>query len=239
VDRVSAPPFPGGIAATHLRVYDTIAPDGLAGGTPHCHTACTEAYLVVAGTGRVATLSGQGYAETPLEPGSFVWFTPGTIHRLLNDGGDLEIVVLMGNAGLPEAGDMVITFDDAVLADPAAYAQAAALPEPTIAGSSEPARRRRDRGVEGFAALRAGGPDALARFHDRAAALVRPHVEGWRTTWERGPLAAVEATGAQLDALSRGDGAHLGASSVHALPPPPDERRWGCCGTLGTYVPPT
>ena len=43
------PPFPGAIAASHLRVYDTAAPDGLAGGTPHLHTACTEAYWVVAG----------------------------------------------------------------------------------------------------------------------------------------------------------------------------------------------
>ena len=52
----------------------------------------------------------------PLEPGAFVWFTPGTIHRLVN-GGDLEILVLMQNAGLPEAGDMVITFPPDVLAD--------------------------------------------------------------------------------------------------------------------------
>ena len=51
------PPFPGAIAATHLRVYDTAAPDGLAGGTPHLHTVCTEAYWVVAGTGAVQTLT--------------------------------------------------------------------------------------------------------------------------------------------------------------------------------------
>ena len=232
-----SPPFPGGIGASHLRVYDSLAPDGQAGGTPHCHTACTEAYVVVAGSGRVATLSGDGYAETPIRAGSFVWFTPGTIHRLLNDGGDLEIVVLMQNAGLPEAGDMVITFDDAVLADPAAYASAAALPEATTASDPDPARARRDRGVEGFVGLLAGGSDALGRFHARAAALVRPHVGAWRSTWEAGPLAAAEATGAQLDALARGDETHLGGSSVHALPPPPDERRWGCCGTLGTYLP--
>ena len=108
------PPFPGAIAATHLRVYDTEAPDGLAGGTPHLHTACTEAYWVVAGTGAVQTLTAGGYEEVPLEPGAFVWFTPGTIHRLVN-GGDLEILVLMQNAGLPEAGDMVITFPADVL----------------------------------------------------------------------------------------------------------------------------
>ena len=168
-----SPPFPGGIGASHLRVYDSVAPDGQAGGTPHCHTACTEAYLVVAGSGRVATLSGEGYVETPIRAGSFVWFTPGTIHRLLNDGGDLEIVVLMQNAGLPEAGDMVITFDDAVLADPAAYAEAAALPEATTASDPDPARARRDRGVEGFVDLVGAGP-GRARPVPRAGRRARP-----------------------------------------------------------------
>lgn len=70
------PPFPGGVAVSHLRVYDSASVDGLAGGTPHCHTACTEAYAVIGGRGRVATLGGDGYRETPLEAGSFAWFTP-------------------------------------------------------------------------------------------------------------------------------------------------------------------
>ena len=67
------PPFPGAIAATHLRVYDTEAPDGLAGGTPHLHTACTEAYFVVAGVGAVQTLTTGGYEEVPLEEVEAVW----------------------------------------------------------------------------------------------------------------------------------------------------------------------
>ena len=192
----------------------------------------------MAGSGRVATLSGDGYAETPIRAGSFVWFTPGTIHRLLNDGGDLEIVVLMQNAGLPEAGDMVITFDDAVLADPAAYAAAAALPEATTASDPDPARAPARPGGRGVRrAPRAAGPDALGRFHARAAALVRPHVGAWRSTWEAGPLAAAEATGVQLDALARATTPTSAGRRCHALPPPPDERRWGCCGTLGTYLP--
>jgi len=117
------------------------------------------------------------------------------------------------------------------------HVPAASLPEATTASDPDPARTRRDRGVEGFVDLLAAGPDALGRFHARAAALVRPHVGTWRSTWEAGPLAATEATGAQLDALERGDDTHLRSSSVHALPPPPNERRWGCCGTLGTYLP--
>ncbi len=234
------PPFPGAVGVSHLRVYDTTGPDGLAGGTPHCHTVCTEAYAVVTGAGAVQTLAGDGFRETPLEAGSFVWFTPGTIHRLVNHG-DLEILVLMQNAGLPEAGDMVITFRDDVLVSPDRYAAEAVLPpeRSTTAAGDDAARRRRDLGVEGFGHLRAGGPAALAGFHARAAALVRPQVDRWREVWAAGPLAAVEATDAQLDALAGGDATHLSQSSVHSLPPPADERRYGCCGTLGTWVPRT
>lgn len=239
---VGVPPLPGAVGVSHLRVYDTAGPDGLVGGSPHVHTACTEAYAVVAGTGSVQTLSGDGFVEVPLEPGGFVWFTPGTVHRLVN-GGDLEILVLMGNAGLPEAGDLVLSFPDEVLADPGTYAAAAVLPagETTTAGTGEPARNRRDLAVEGFlrlrAAVEADGPAALSPFHRRAAALVQDRVDRWQAVWEDGPAAAAARTGEHLAALAAGDASHLAESSVHRLPPPPPERRLGCCGTLGTFVP--
>ncbi len=238
---VTAPPFPGGVGLSHLRVYDTAAPDGLAGGTPHLHTVCTEAYAVVAGTGAVQTLTASGFEEVPLEPGAFVWFTPGTIHRLVNGGG-LEILVLMANAGLPEAGDMVITFPPEVVASAEAYEDAAALPEGdrTTAGPGTSARRRRDLAVPGFLRLVeatvTGDPAPLRAFHDAAAALVRPRLAAWEAIWRDGPLTAAERTGEQLAALAGGVADHLAAASVHRLPPPPAERRLGCCGTLGTYV---
>jgi hypothetical protein len=94
--------------------------------------------------------------------------------------------------------------------------------------------------VQGFAQLRAEidreGLPALERFYARVARLLAPRVATWRPLVERGPRAALEATEAQLEALARGDAGHLGASSVHRLPPPPAERRMGCCGTLGVYV---
>jgi len=233
-----APPFPGAVGVSHLRVYPSVAADGLPGGTPHLHTACTEAYAVVAGAGRVLTVGSDGVRSTAVEAGSFVWFTPGTVHRLVNDSGDLEILVVMANAGLPEAGDMVITFPDEVLADPARYAAAAALPaaSATTAGDDGPVRARRDLAVEGFAALVAGGPEALAALHRRATALVRPHVAVWEERWRDGPGAAVAATGAHLAALAAGEGSHLAEAATFALPPPPAERRHGCCGTLGVAV---
>ena len=238
---MKAPPPPGGVGLSHLRVYDTTAPDGLAGGTPHLHTVCTEAYAVVAGTGAVQTLTAGGSEEVPLEPGAFVWFTPGTIHRLVNGGG-LEILVLMANAGLPEAGDMVITFPPDVLASPGAYEEAATLPEHdrTTAGPGLAARQRRDLAVPEFgrlvAATEAGDPEPLRTFHRAAAALVRPRLASWEGIWRDGPLAAAERTGEQLAALAAGVADHLADASVHRRPPPAAERRMGCCGTLGTYV---
>jgi mannose-6-phosphate isomerase-like protein (cupin superfamily) len=233
------PPFPGGVAVSHLRVYDSPSVDGLAGGTPHCHTACTEAYAVVAGRGRVLSLGGDGYQETAIEAGAFVWFTPGTIHRLVNDSGDLEILVLMANAGLPEAGDMVLTFPDEHLADPESYRRSAVLPEGQgLTDADDGAvRARKDLAVAGLAELIDGGPAALERFHRRAAALVAPSVGSWGPIFDAGPRAAVEATAGHLAALAAGDGSHLAASSLHHLPPPPAVRRYGCCGTLGVVQP--
>ena len=191
---------------SHLRVYDTEAPDGLAGGTPHLHTLCTEAYAVVAGTGRVQTLTTSGFREMPFEPGALVWFTPGTIHRLVNDGG-LEILVLMQNAGLPEAGDMVITFEPDV------------VPTPALCGGRHAARRRADNGGTG---TRPAAPDAAVSafldlaeavgdggtprcpFHASAAALVRPQLD----RFGRGLAGRPAGRGrppAQLAALAAGD----------------------------------
>ena len=237
----SAPPFPGGIGVSHLRVYDTPAPDGLAGGTPHLHTVCTEAYAVVAGSGEVHTLTSSGFEVTPLEPGAFVWFTPGTIHRLVNGGG-LEILVLMANAGLPEAGDLVITFAPEIVGDANAYALASTLPDDdrTTAGPGRSARQRRDLAVPVFldlaTATEQGDPGPLRAFHEAAAALVRPRLAAFERLWQDGPVAAVERTREQLEAIANGSSAHLADASVHAMPVPGAERRLGCCGTLGTYV---
>lgn len=239
---VSPPPLPGGVGVTHLRVYDSIAPDGLPGGTPHLHTVCTEAYWVVRGEGEVQTLGASGFETTPVIPGGLVWFTPGTIHRLVNTSGDLEILVIMGNAGLPEAGDLVITFGPDVMADADRYREAATLPDDatTTAAPSDSARRRRDAAVRAFNALRAsveaGDRSLLDDFLGAAASRVAPHADHWRARWQAGPVAAVDATAAHLDALGRIDPAHLHQASVHRLDPPADERRMGCCGTLGTYV---
>lgn len=231
-----APPLPGGIGLSRLRVYDWPAPpgaDGHCGGTPHMHLACTEAYAVTGGSGAVEVVTAEGAATAPLVEGDLVWFTPGTVHRLVNDGG-LRILVLMQNAGLPEAGDAVFTFPSEVLADPDAYRTAAALDPADREGS---ARRRRDLALAGHAALRdraaAGDRAAVAEFHAAALRLVRPALVDWRRTFEAGPAAEVARTAAQLAALAEGDTAHLRSAAVHRGEA---GDAWGMCGRLDTYA---
>uniref|UniRef100_UPI003BAE2771 cupin domain-containing protein n=1 Tax=Streptomyces scabiei TaxID=1930 RepID=UPI003BAE2771 len=119
--------LPGGVAVSHLCVYDWPAADGVRGGTPHMHLTCSEAYVVTGGRGAVQTLTTSGYEVTPLAPGTVARFTPGTIHRLVDEG-DLRITVLMQNSGLPEAGDAVLTLPPAYLTDPETYAAATRIP---------------------------------------------------------------------------------------------------------------
>ncbi|HVX45492.1 MAG TPA: cupin domain-containing protein, partial [Mycobacteriales bacterium] len=158
--------FPGATGITRLDVYDWEGPDGSCGGSAHMHLLCTEGYVVVAGSGTLQTLGADGYRETPLRPFDIVWFTPGTIHRLINDG-DLRIVVVMQNAGLPEAGDFVLSFPPEVLADPDRYAAAASLADGRRVHASDEnaARHRKDLAIEGFLRLRTAveqdGPAAL------------------------------------------------------------------------------
>jgi hypothetical protein len=229
--------FPGGTAVSLLSVYDWSGPDGVAGGSAHVHLACTEGYVVVGGCGRLQTLGAGGYAETPLTPLTVAWFSPGVIHRLINDGG-LQILVVMQNAGLPEAGDSVLTFPAAHLADPRAYRAAAALP----AGDAAPgaARRRKDLAVAGFLRLReqvaAEGPRALDDFSAAAAALVRGQLPAWRDTWEAGPRAAAARTSDQIGMLARGRHDYLSEGRL-TVPGPPADRAYGMCGRLAAYPP--
>jgi mannose-6-phosphate isomerase-like protein (cupin superfamily) len=240
-------PLPGGTSVSHLRVYDSVGPDGLAGGTPHLHTVCTEAYLVVAGEGAVQSLSGEGYAETPLVAGTIAWFAPGTIHRLINHDGRLEIFVVMSNAGLPEAGDMVLAFEPSLLADEATYRSAADLPADaaTTDGSPDPARVRRDLAVAGFGhwsrAVDEHGPAGLMPLYDRAIDLVGERARRWGALLDGDPTLDLERSRAQVTSIAGGADRSAAArvlarSALRSKALLPDTRRMGCCGTLGTVI---
>lgn len=229
--------FPGGTSVSRIRVYDWPTVDGLHGGSPHLHTVSTEGYVVLGGRGSVQTLTGEGYREHPLAAGTVLWFTPGTVHRLVNEQ-DLDILVVMSNAGLPEAGDAVFTFPPEVLADPQVYEKEAALPATKDREAlAEAARRRRDLAIEGYLALRervrAAGPIALDHLYQAAAALVRDRVAQWRELWRHGPLARAVDTGDHLELLAEGRSSHLATSEVRAAGPP--ESRFGMCGHLSAW----
>ncbi|PRY00889.1 cupin domain-containing protein [Allonocardiopsis opalescens] len=241
------PGFPGGTAVSHLRVYDWPTSDGLAGGSPHLHTASAEGYVVLQGSGALETLSAAGFHSTPLSAGTLLWFTPGTVHRLVNHSGDLELVVVMQNAGLPEAGDAVLTYPQHVLADAEAYRAATALPSAAdFANAADAddamaaaARRRRDLAIEGYLALRervvSEGPQALAELHEAAVRLVTAKAAGWRHPWRSGPLAQAETTGRHLDDLASGHAPHLSDATVYTAQRPQGLRRHGMCGRLQVW----
>lgn len=241
-DVTETPVFPGGTAVSGLRVYEWAADDGLCGGSPHVHLACTEAYVVVGGEGALQTLTAQGLSEIPLRAGTVAWFGPGTIHRAINGDGALRVVVLMQNAGLPEAGDAVLTFPPEVLADEDAYARAASLLDPhgSHAADEQSARRRRDLAVTGFQRLaervEAGDVRALEEFYRQAVALRADRVAEWEALWHDGPALAVQRTADHFATLRQGGIDHLlrAAAEVRHVPPP-ESRRYGMCGRLDTY----
>jgi mannose-6-phosphate isomerase-like protein (cupin superfamily) len=239
--------FPGATAVTVLDVYDWMSPDGVRGGSAHVHLASTEGYVVLSGTGRLQTLGSRGYAETPLRAGDCLWFSPGVIHRLVNEG-DLRLLVVMQNAGLPEAGDAVLTFPPEVLADPEGYAAAASLTGDSLTGASltggspaDRARQRRDLAIEGYLALRErvaqDGPGALDGFFAAALRLVAWRVPDWRERWQTGALGTAELTGDQLDRISSGELSSLSDGGLWQIERPSEAHGYGMCGMLTRYDP--
>ena len=229
--------FPGGTSLSFLDVYTSAAPDGICSGSPHMHTASTECYIAVGGRGQLHSLTSEGYRETDLEPGRIAWFTPGTIHRAVNLD-SAQLVVLMSNAGLPEAGDAVMTFPAEHLASPEAYRAAAALPadgtEEEIAAAAE---RRRDLAVQGYLVIRdallAGDEAPLREFRERAAEIVADRVASWNGIVESGPLAQAQNTMEILAKMTSGDASHLEDAFVAGDLEP--ARKFGMCGRLRAY----
>lgn len=229
--------FPGGTSVSFLDVYDDAAPDGLLGGSPHVHLASTECYAVISGYGRLQTIDRTGFRETVLEAGSVVWFAPGTVHRAVNDG-DLRAIVVMSNAGLPEAGDAVLTFPAEIVGSASAYREAVALPDAGDDIRRAAATRRRDHAVRGFLALRAavenGDRAPLRAFHDAATALVRDRAATWDTVIRAHALRQAEHALAMVAAVAQGDSSHLAIGEVWEAAVSGD-RVLGMCGRLRKF----
>ena len=102
--------FPGGTSVTLLDVYDDAGPDGLRGGTPHMHLASTECYVVIGGRGALHTLYPRRRARDRTGARRRWCGSRPAPSTEQSTKGDLKVLVLMGNSGLPEAGDAVMTF---------------------------------------------------------------------------------------------------------------------------------
>ena len=238
------PFLPGAITLSHLKVYETPAPDKFAGGAPHVHLTCTEGYYVLAGRGSVQTLNVEGFREIRLETGSLIWFSPGVIHRLINLDGKLECLVIAQNGGVLESGDCVLTLGPEVLADANKYAleEAEGENEPPSVAALERAYRRRDLAVEGFNLLRTEyqfkGKQVLDRFYSAAGKLAKLKVSGWYRQWDKTANAATMASNVHINNLLRGYVGHLCQGRVGVLDPPdPQTQKTGVCGTLRRYQP--
>jgi mannose-6-phosphate isomerase-like protein (cupin superfamily) len=232
--------MPGGVGLSHLRVYDSESPDGIRGGSAHVHLSCTEAYVVIGGHGKLQTLSHEGFQEIELHEQQVVWFTPGIVHRLVS-GGDLDIIIVMQNGGLPESGDCILSFPEEYLKDRARYLEAAGLPpiERGQAVVDAHAKARKDLSITGFVALREAierdGTAALEAFYRDAAALVEGDRERWKGVWQEGAVRATDTTGSQLDALEAHDLSYLAQAGLHVAQVRAGSPRAGMCGRIISF----
>jgi mannose-6-phosphate isomerase-like protein (cupin superfamily) len=230
--------MPGATLVTRLKVYDTVTIDGKIGGTPHFHFLCTEMYFVLAGSGTVEMIDMRGFTQVELKPFSALVFSPGTIHRLVNPHGDLELLVVMQNSGLPERGDNVVAFTEDILADAARFSEAMKVQ------SFEDAYRRRDRGVEGFLSLKAAfevdqdqGQMALQRVYTYAAQRLEAKRSQWQQVIEQGAERAAHESLEQVQALAAGDVSYL-SHARHVLIEAGEYKTPGFCGRLNRYFDP-
>ena len=196
----------GGLGLTLVRVYQQRpAPDGLLSGAPHIHAITDEAYYVVKGRGHVEMHDMKhGFRTVPLEVGTYVDFQPCILHRLVSADG-LEVLGLMGNAGLAEAGDARIYFGAAVDADPALYNDLGTL---ASRRGLDGALERRDLAVQAYLGLmalwrndRAEYFMELGRFNGASLAAAAGKRTEFSGHIERGPLAAGGRTRERLDHL--------------------------------------
>jgi hypothetical protein len=226
------------VGLSQLQVYPWPTADDEHGGSPHMHLTCAECYVVVGGRGRLETLDYKGHTTTELHPGDVVWFTPGTIHRAINDG-DLRVIVVMQNSGLPEAGDAVMTFPPEHLS-PETYPDAASLLDADGTPNSERAQARRDLAIAGFTELKRqwqrGNRSAYEDFCASAVRLVQPRLDTWEKTVRDGALAAAQTALRQIDTLRLGGFDHLFSAEISRIARP-SPQTLGMCGFLRAYDP--
>ncbi len=140
----------GGIGLTILEVYDQRpGPDGVQAGCAHIHAITDEAYFGLSGSGAIELHDPErGYRRVAIEPGTFVQFPAGTLHRSVSVD-HCRVLAIMGNSGLPERGDARIYFGQGVDADPKRYEEARGLVSTGLDGGL----KRRDLSAKAYTGL--------------------------------------------------------------------------------------
>lgn len=201
-------PLVGGIGLTVLRVYDQRpGPDGVTAGCAHVHALTGEAYFGVAGEGALELHDSEhGFRRVEIRSGSYVQFPPGTLHRSVSTH-RLEVLAIMGNAGLAERGDARIYFGADVDADPLRYEALRSLVDKGLDGALE----RRDASARAYVRLLAlWESDRTAYFAELERFLRRHHetIAANRAIMEdairTGPLREAQDTLALLAAIGAG-----------------------------------
>lgn len=196
----------GGLGMTEVHVYAQCpAPDGQCSGCPHVHAITDEAYYVLRGSGAVELHDLQhGYRREPLRVGDYMHFSPLVMHRLISDG-DLVILGIMGNAGLPEAGDARVYFGADVDASADLYADRMSLGQRY---GLEGALERRDHAVRAYEELMRWWTDDrdryfadLSRFFEVHRHGVVPQRESFRRAIDTGPRGWAERSASRLEGL--------------------------------------
>lgn len=229
--------FPGGTQCSRVSLYGDLD-TGICGGTPHLHTACTEAYIWIQGSGSVELLSTAGHRSVAMAPFSTVWFSPGVIHRGVPDVDapeDAEVLVLMQNAGLPESGDAVITLPERMWGEPEAYRDIVDVSAPDVDQARDLVRERRALAIEGLGELVDAvdrlGSSGLDGFYRYAHRVVCPHLDAMARVIEDRVAPEVAVTRRALEQMQAGRFDHLRAGdvSISAAPATP---LFGMCGEL-------
>lgn len=221
-----------GIGLTHLRVYEQrLAPDGVHSGCPHVHGVTEEAYFGIDGEGCLELHDPeQGFRSIPICKGTYVQFPPGTLHRSVSFE-RLEVLAVMGGAGLAERGDARIYFGPAIDQLPDEYQRLCSL----VSSGLDGALQRRDVSVRAYMALTAlwqSDSDAyraeLRRFvgaHRQRLAAIRGSL---REVVIGAPLHQAQQAVERVDALPQ---ARPGAA-LSALSREYGDVRLGMCGLL-------
>lgn len=219
----------GGIGLTVLDVYDQRpGPDGVQAGCAHIHAITDEAYFGLSGSGAIELHDPErGYRRVAIEPGSFVQFPAGTLHRSISIN-HCRVLAIMGNSGLPERGDARIYFGSEIDAEPARYEEARAL----ISTGLEGGLKRRDLSAKAYDGLmqlwetdRPAYGRELERFLAAHRQTLTSRTEAMAEAIERGPLREAALAFRRLAAATTMGPAERWASADAKV-------TYGMCGVL-------